>query len=253
VSKQPLFRETTGWAVRSLRRAMSAWAGVSLSDGDTFDPMLEGCVKRFLAAYGLPPAPRWEFPACCGSPLAAFGSTCGAGSSTPYWFDIAMCEIGEQEGSGKACNNPRIIEYLQQFDHLNRAGLSAVDETAWCGAFVAWCLRQAGATSHDFINGRYLAGAKEWLRVGKAMDSPKVGAVTVVSRIAGPDKSGTTPSGYHVGLFVGAVKGGIMLLGGNQGNKVSVVPFTRGDGWQVEGHRWPSGLVLPHGSKKTKR
>lgn len=253
VSKQPLFRATSGWAVRSLRRAIGEWAGMSLIDSEDFDPTLEGCVRQFRAAYGLPAHPRWEFPACCGSPLTVFGNVCGAGGNTPWWFDIAMCEIGEQEGSGKASNNPRIVEYLQQFNHLNRSGLAAVDETAWCGAFVAWCMQQAGATSNDFVNGRYLAGAKMWLHVGKKMDSPKIGAVTVVSKIGGPDKTGTTSSGYHVGFFVREVKGGVMLLGGNQGNKVSVVPFTRGGGWQVEGHRWPSGLVYTHGSRKKKR
>jgi uncharacterized protein (TIGR02594 family) len=243
MAKQPLFRETTGWAVRSLRQAMSVWNGMSLVDGDVFDAALSACVQQFRAAYGLPAGDRWDFPACCGSPLIWWGTRCPSGTSTPFWFDIAMCEIGEQEGSGKASNNPRIVEYLQQFNHLNRAGLSAVDETAWCGAFVAWCLQQAGVTSNDFINGKYLAGAKMWLHVGENLNEPVPGCVTVVYNAKA--SSATTATGWHVGLYVSGDKSGVMLLGGNQGNKVCVAPFLRAKGWSVEGYRWPSGMTLP--------
>jgi uncharacterized protein (TIGR02594 family) len=243
MGKQPLFRETTGWAVKSLRKAMEAWAGASLPDTDTYDGALIACVQQFRSAYLLGASDNWQFPACCGSPLAWWGAQCPSGTSTPFWFDIAMCEIGEQEGSGKASNNPRILEYLQQFNHLNRAGLSAVDETAWCGAFVAWCLQQADATGNDFINGRYLAGAKMWLHVGKKLSVPLPGCVTVVYNANAA--ASTTATGWHVGFYVSGGKSGVTLLGGNQGNKVCIAPFLRSKGWSVEGHRWPSGLTLP--------
>jgi uncharacterized protein (TIGR02594 family) len=240
--KVPLFRDSSGWAVKSLRHAIGAWSGACLIDSELFDPDLEARVKDFRRTHGLGDGARWQFDATCGSPLRWARRIAFAGL-TPLWFDIAMCEIGEREGSGKASNNPRIVEYLQMFNHLNRSGLSAVDETAWCGAFVAWCLREAGATSNDFVNGRYLAGAKMWLHVGQKLKAPQVGCVTVVSRPAGTDETGTTTSGYHVGFFVEAMKGGVLLLGGNQGNKVCVAPFLRSKGWTVEGHRWPSGLA----------
>jgi len=243
MAKQPLFRETAGWAVKSLRRAIGVWSGTALAEGDAYDAALGAGVRQFRAAYQLPAADRWEFPACCGSPLVWWGGRCPSGTSTPFWFDIAMCEIGEQEGSGKATNNPRILEYLQQFNHLNKAGLSAKDETAWCGAFVAWCLTQASATSNDFVNGRYLAGAKMWLHVGKKLSEPVPGCVTVVYNANAA--ASTTATGWHVGLYLSGGKSGVRLLGGNQGNKVCVASFLQSKGWSVEGHRWPSGLTLP--------
>jgi uncharacterized protein (TIGR02594 family) len=243
MAKQPLFRETAGWAVKSLRRAMGVWSGTSLADSDAYDDAPGACVKQFRAAYQLPAADRWEFPPCCGSPLVWWGGRCPSGTSTLFWFDIAMCEICEQEGSGKATNNPRIVEYLQQFNHLNKANLSANDETAWCGAFVAWCLTQAGATSNDFVNGRYLAGAKMWLHVGKKLAEPVPGCVTVAYNANAA--ASTTASGWHVGLYLSGGKSGVMLLGGNQGNKVCVASFLRTKGWSVDSHRWPSGLTLP--------
>jgi uncharacterized protein (TIGR02594 family) len=249
MTKTPLFRDSTGWAVKSLRQAIGAWSGVCLADNEVFDADLEALVRDFRSTHRLGGGSRWAFDATCGSPLRWANSSCFS-ALTPLWFDVAMCEIGEKEGSGKASNNPRILEYLQMFSHLNRSGLSAVDETAWCGAFVAWCLREAGATSNDFVNGRYLAGAKMWLHVGQKLKQPQVGCVTVVSRPAGSDTTGTTTSGYHVGFFVEATKGGVVLLGGNQGNKVSVAPFLRSKGWTVEGHRWPSGLALAPKKKK---
>ncbi|MBW8271470.1 TIGR02594 family protein [Caldovatus aquaticus] len=248
MARQPLFRETTGWAVRSLRRAMGVWAGACLGDGDLFDAALGACVRQFRRAYGLPAGDHWEFPPCCGSPLLWWGTLCPAGIATPFWFDIAMCEIGEQEGSGKAVNNPRIVEYLQQFAHLNRSGLSAVDETAWCGAFVAWCLQQAGVASNDFLNGKYLAGAKMWLHVGKKLGDPVPGCVAVVHNAHAA--ASTTATGWHVGLYVDGDRSGVWLLGGNQGNKVCVAPFLRAKGWSVEGYRWPSGMTLPAPGRK---
>jgi hypothetical protein len=49
--------------------------------------------------------------------------------------------------------------------------------------------------------------------------------------------------GGHIGIVMGQdAKGRLMVLGGNQGNKVSIAPFDRA---RVLGFRWPTGVAVP--------
>ncbi len=137
----------------------------------------------------------------------------------PRWLDIALSQLDVAEIPGLS-HNDAIIAY-----HATTTLKSISDETAWCSSFVNWCMSKAG------IKGTNSATARSWLKWGTET-KPKVGAVAVLSR-------GANPSNGHVGFYLGeGRRGRIILLGGNQGNKVSKQEFPAN---QVLGYRWPKG------------
>lgn len=140
-------------------------------------------------------------PATPDAPVAAFP-----------WFDIAMQELkrGVSEVSGSGAN-PRIVEYLRSTS-LGGA-MAATDETAWCSAFVNFCVEKAGFAGTDS------AMARSWLKWGRGADTPVTGCIVVFER-------GAPPSG-HVAFYVSESGGKIKVLGGNQGNKVSIIAYDK--------------------------
>ena len=103
---------------------------------------------------------------------------------------------------------------------------------AWCGAFVAHCLQASGFTRASFdtrnakLKGRndqanvypyHFYGAKDFARGGGyKLAKPCVGAVAVKSR----------NGGGHVCFVVGKTPSGrLVVLGGNQGNKVCYTTY----------------------------
>jgi uncharacterized protein (TIGR02594 family) len=159
----------------------------------------------------------------------------------PPWMQIARREElfeGTRERAGSS-DNPRIIQYLASVA-LGRCH----DETYWCGAFVNWCLREAGmATMKEG------ASAAAWLRYGESLplDQPRLGAIACVHHAPGRSTRGTTETGNHVAFFVASRgPGDLVLLGGNQGNCVQTKVYS--GYWQIRGYRWPvlaTGEPLP--------
>lgn len=144
----------------------------------------------------------------------------------PQWYTAARSKLGEREIAGDA-DNPFIVECLKL------AGLPAgmlEDETPWCGSFANWCVRQAGLTGP-----KGPAAARNWLTWGEPLASPVPGCVVVFSRHP-------NPASGHVGFVAGIGPGPfIQVLGGNQGNAVSVKPYPRA---RLLGYRWPAGVPL---------
>lgn len=152
----------------------------------------------------------------------------------PPWLGIADKEDGVAELPGTASNNPRILGYL-----ATMPGLPPEDETAWCACFVAWCLLRAGAEVPTGP-GAPTAGAQSWAKFGKAMEMLPAEAPpgTVVVLFNKHKPAETTASGFHVGFLAGQRSNGVVLRGGNQGNKVSQVLFPAA-AWEVKALRWP--------------
>jgi uncharacterized protein (TIGR02594 family) len=129
------------------------------------------------------------------------------------WIPIALAELGQAEVPGPG-SNPRIVEYLRSTS-LNRTEASR-DETAWCSAFVNWCVERAGFAGTDS------AWALNWQHWGRPSDPPRIGCITVITR---------DPDCGHVGFYLGEklVEGArrVTLLGGNQGNRVCAADFPR--------------------------
>lgn len=123
----------------------------------------------------------------------------------PDYMTIAEAEIGTAEVPG-AKANPRIVEY-----HKATTLRAGSDETPWCSSFVNWAMKEAGYPTTRS------AAARSWARYGKA-GPLEYGSIIVVSR-------GTNPALGHVG-FVHRVQGAyVWILGGNQGNRVSIARY----------------------------
>ncbi len=146
----------------------------------------------------------------------------------PIWITEARKHVGLAEIPGPK-HNLTILNWLK-----NLKAWWQDDETPWCGVFVAHCIQTAGLP----IPKNWMR-AKEWATWGSPIAKPTLGCVVVFDR----------QGGGHVGFVVGIdEKGRLMVLGGNQGNKVSVAPFENkpvSEGGRVVGFRVPTGYLVP--------
>ena len=134
----------------------------------------------------------------------------------PKWLLAAFGEMGQAEIPGQEAN-PRIVEY-----HDTCLLKATSDEVAWCSAFVNWCMMKVG------VPGTASAAARSWCRWGKEVQ-PQRGAVAVFKR-------GTGWQG-HVALVLSIRPGGfIRVIGGNQGDRVSIAVYKLSD---MIACRWP--------------
>lgn len=123
-------------------------------------------------------------------------------------FELALREYGTQEILGGQ-HNPRILEYFEKVGH----DWVQDDETAWCAAFVGWCLESAGIPSTKKLN------AQSYMKWGKVSLRPKLGDLVVFWRI-------TPTSGFgHVGFLIRVNGSYIWVLGGNQENGVCITKY----------------------------
>lgn len=147
----------------------------------------------------------------------------------PKWLEFARSQIGVSEVPGPG-DNPKIVRYFQL------CGLTGApffdDETPWCAAFVGACLSQVGLT------GTHSPAAMSYLKwsLGTEVKVPIKGAIAVLRR--DPPKPGLG----HVGFVVGADEQFVALLGGNQGDKVSIQKFARS---RVVKFMWPRNELVP--------
>lgn len=137
-------------------------------------------------------------------------------------FTLAERYIGIKEISGEK-NHPLVSWWLS----LCGFSMDTPDETAWCSAFVngiAWELRLPRSKS---------AAARSWLTVGMPISSTKAvpGFDVVVLRrgeAGSPGQQGpeVLNAPGHVGFFAGIVQNThVSVLGGNQGDAVSIASF----------------------------
>lgn len=138
-------------------------------------------------------------------------------SDLPQWYTIALDELGTSEIYGKK-NNPRILEY-----HKATTLKAEDDETSWCSSFVSWCLEKSGVKSTKS------AAARSYLSWGKELEYPVEGCIVVLKR-------GNSSWQGHVGFFVREDRDTVSLLGGNQGDAVSIAKFSKS---KLLGYRWP--------------
>lgn len=134
-------------------------------------------------------------------------------------YDIAARFIGLEETPGKSFN-PAIMAMLKLDSEWPKD-----DEVAWCSAFcnyVAWLLRLPRSKS---------LMARSWLRVGFAIGLDEAWRgwdVVILQRGADPQPGADTiDAPGHVGFFSGMNGDTVYLLGGNQGDSVSVAGFSK--------------------------
>lgn len=133
-----------------------------------------------------------------------------ARSDAEVWMSIAHAELGVLEAAHG--DNPRVLAYLQSC-HGPRRMLQR-DATAWCSAFVNWTMQQAK------IQRTHSLAARSWNGYGDSCGLC-YGAIVVLWRVVklGPE---VINAPGHVGLCVDHTAKHVELLGGNQGNKVSL-------------------------------
>jgi uncharacterized protein (TIGR02594 family) len=138
------------------------------------------------------------------------GSASGQPDEEFPWMAIAKGELGQREVVGSG-HNPRILQYLRSttidFPSASR------DETAWCSAFVNWCIEEAGYAGTDS------AWAKSWINWGRPIREPRPGCIVVWDRDT--FQGGHIADGGHVGFYLSSDSDSVKVRGGNQGNAVS--------------------------------
>ena len=172
------------------------------ADGGTFERVDEpgGEVTLIATFPGPEPAPE--------TPLE--------GSREFEWVKIAQSELDRGVEEGR--DTSRIEQY-----HATTRGDPASDSVPWCSSFVNFCVEQAG------FQGTKSRLARSWLEWGVDAGNFVPGCIVVLKR-------GNPPKG-HVGLYVGRESGRVRLLGGNQGDKVSIASY---DVDRVIGRRLPA-------------
>lgn len=85
-------------------------------------------------------------------------------------------------------------------------------KTPWCAAFVNGVLHKAG------VKGTNSLSARSFVSWGSRVKNPQNGDVVLIRRRGG--------SGYHVGFYVGRKGNKVLVLGGNQSNRVKVSAFS---------------------------
>jgi uncharacterized protein (TIGR02594 family) len=135
----------------------------------------------------------------------------------------ALAEYGTYEFSG-AKHNSRILEY-----HATTTLKATTDEIAWCSSFVNWVVQGCGLVPTES------AAARSWMYWGKATEKPVFGCIVVLDR-----RSKDNPNAAHVGFFIRELGVNIFVLGGNQGNSVSIYVYPKS---RVLGYRVPENYV----------
>ncbi|MGF1552355.1 MAG: hypothetical protein ACFBWO_07625 [Paracoccaceae bacterium] len=142
---------------------------------------------------------------------------------------LAVMRIGER-GIAEATGRKRV--------HLIEAVNARIPlvSLAWCGLFVAHCLRKA---EPDIDLPRFHARSGPWREVGRPC-APQLGAIMVYWYVAP-----WAPLG-HVGFHVGEDDEAFHTLGGNQHDEIDVqrVPKER-----LVTARWPSTRTAPTGER----
>jgi uncharacterized protein (TIGR02594 family) len=130
---------------------------------------------------------------------------------TPY--DLALRFTGMSEAKG-SLSNPQVVAMLRLDDTWPED-----DSVPWCSAFVnfiAWLLRLPRSKS---------LRARSWLEVGIPIPlaDAHLGFDVVIFRRDGSEAAG------HVGFYAATEGAEVWVLGGNQGDKVSVAPYLAAD------------------------
>lgn len=152
----------------------------------------------------------------------------------PAWLVVARRKIGTREAPGPA-NNPTILGWARRLGTRVLGILYNADDVPWCGVFVAHCLDEAGIASPMLA-----VRARSWAAWGANLRPDRLapGAVLVFER----------QGGGHVGFYVGEDTTSYHVLGGNQGDAVSVMRLAK---TRLIASRWPRGVPVIGGPVRT--
>mgnify|MGYP003646658215 CR=1 FL=1 len=139
--------------------------------------------------------------------------------TSPKLLVEAVKLLGTKEVVGKV-HNPVILGWAKE------VGLSKVytaDEIPWCGLAVAYAAHKAGVTVVEKP-----LWALSWANYGTKVSEPMLGDILTFKR----------DGGGHVGIYVGEDKDCYHVLGGNQGNAMSVSRIVKSRLYQARRTKW---------------
>ena len=132
-------------------------------------------------------------------------------------YETAQRYVGVKELPGQL-SNPLILAMLR-LDTSWPEG----DHVPWCSAFVNWIAWQWRLPRSKDLR------ARSWLHVGEPFDLAQAepGFDVVILTRGGADQPGpdVMDAPGHVGFFAGRLSMDVLLLGGNQGDRVSIERF----------------------------
>lgn len=113
-----------------------------------------------------------------------------------------------------AKSNPVLMEILVK----HHPSASDDSTTAWCGIMMAEAFERSG--HKELIPDKYLS-ARSWLKLKgeTVLEDAKYGDIVILWR--------GSPDGWqgHVACYVSRNESNVFLAGGNQGDRVSIVPY----------------------------
>lgn len=117
---------------------------------------------------------------------------------------------GIREIPGKN-NNKQIVSMFADigFDYVKD------DETSWCSAALNYFCKKLGYERSGALD------ARSWLKMPIKVLQPSLGDIVILWR--------ESPSSWkgHVGLFISQDINNVFVLGGNQQDSISIMPFSR--------------------------
>lgn len=123
-------------------------------------------------------------------------------------IEFAKAYLGQTESENHQVLSSFVREAISDFGDVR--------QTAWCAGFVNAALREAD------LGGTNSLMARSFLQWGKEVETPQEGDVVVFWRGSPDSWKG------HVGFFAGYDDAGdILVLGGNQGNSVSIKSYPK--------------------------
>lgn len=147
--------------------------------------------------------------------------------SEPTWMPYARTLIGVREVPGKG-NSATIMAWAKKLGAKILGITYAADAVPWCGLFAAHVMDHV-----DIAPPPIAVRASEWGKWGRKLLSPRPGCILTFTR----------EGGGHVGFYVGEDDTHFHVLGGNQGDAVSVTRIAKA---RLSEMRWPFGVTLPY-------
>ena len=135
------------------------------------------------------------------------------------WMELANDDLGIAEIPGPD-SNPKIMQWMQD---LGLRGYTD-DSIPWCAGYLAHLMQECGAEQTLAAVPNKL-WARDWLLVPEKC-KPQYGAILVFSR----------GGGGHVALYVSEDENYYHIIGGNQGDAVSLIRHPKSN---LLGARWP--------------
>lgn len=133
----------------------------------------------------------------------------------PKTISLGLDLLGTAEVVGRGSNKT----ILNWRDTLNQNGVVisgySDDDIPWCGLFVAWVTYLRRSKAKDVVSAPLWA--LNWSTYGTPTQVPMLGDVLVFKRKAGG----------HVGFYIGEDRMCYHVLGGNQGNTVSITRIAK--------------------------